>query len=560
MQDKTHRGSAAIPLILCAAAWALTAHAASAQAGPPATLAPGAGALVIDQNRLDRQLPSVAPSGAPARPAPVAETAAQAAPATALRQVRLQGSTRLAGEIDRIAAPFIGRPLDAAGIRAVADAVSAAYASTGLALYTVAAPAQDLSQGVLTLLAVEGHIGEVAIEGPTADAQNPLVKAYAARLTRERPLTKATMERYLSLIRDIPGLTVDAQLYNTPAPGTVRLVLKLKRKVMQRELTFNTRGAARLGAPQAQGSLIVNSLFRQGDQARLTLALPSNIDTFQYAAVSYASVLNAEGLTAQGNLSYLRTRPHSPPIKGESVGAGVQISYPIKRGYAENLYLSGGVDMLNSDNAIYGVTFTSDRARAARASLSYAKIEARRSLSAVVVATTGIDALGARVDARLTDADFHKLSIQAAVNQVVGKQVVIRLRGLVQVSSGLLPTAEQMPLGGEPFGRAFASAAATGDRGYAGSAELGWIVPAKVTARFQGSEIYGFADGGRIWSRARLPFLAAARYDLASVGGGVRIAATKTMVIGLEAAKAVDSPYPGGGKPWRGVVSWRIVR
>jgi hemolysin activation/secretion protein len=549
---------AALVLAAAPAAEAQTSVDAPAapQAAPP-TLAPGAGALIIDQDRLDRRAPApVAP--APATPRPPTETAAQAAPSVTLRQVRLEGSTALAGEIDAIARPFVGRPLDTAGIRAVADAVSAAYGRSGLALYTIVAPQQDLSGGVLTLRAVEGRIVAVNVTGPRVGEKNKLIRAYAERLTKENPLTRRTLERYLSLIRDIPGVTVDAQLFNAGPAGALRLELKVQQKRFQHDIAFNTRGTPRLGAAQVIASAMGNSVLTQGDQVRATVSVPTAVERFQFGALAYSVPLGSDGLTAVANASYLRTRPKNPPVKGDAFAAGLQLSYPIVRGYKQSLYASGGLDMLNSDNAIYGQQLTSDRQRTLRAGLSYASAAARRSLSASVTGGLGLEGLGARVDERLSDPDFKKATFQGALNQAVGKRVALRLRVMAQVSDGRLPSTEQMPLGGETFGRAFASAVVTGDHGYAGSAEVGYVPP--IAGKLKGSEVYGFVDGGRAFYRDRLPFVAAVRYDLASAGGGVRFPVGKTLFIGLEAAKAVDAPYPGAGKPWKAIVSWRSVR
>jgi hemolysin activation/secretion protein len=551
-------GAMSLLLLAAAPAQAQTSvnPARTAPAGA-ATLAPGAGALIIDQDRLDRQLPQPAPAPQSIPTTPT-QTGGQAAPSVALKQVRLEGSTALAGEIDAVAAPFIGRPLDVTGIRAVAEAVSAAYGKSGLALYTIVAPNQDLSGGVLILRAVEGRIESVNITGPRAGEKNRLIRAYADRLIRERPLTRRTLERYLSLIRDIPGVTVDAQLFNAGPPGALRLDLKVQQKRFQRDIAFNTRGTPRLGAAQVQATAIGNSLFSQGDQLRTTVSVPTAISRFQFGALAYSTPLTSTGLTASANVSYLRTRPKNPPIKGDAFAAGLQLSYPIIRGYKQSLYVSGGLDMLNSDNAIYGQQISSDRQRTLRSGLSYVRTETRRSLSASVTGGLGLEGLGARVDDRLADADFRKVTLQAAVNQAIGKRVVLRLRAMGQVSDGRLPSTEQMPLGGETYGRAFAAAVVTGDRGYAGSAELGWSPP--INGGLKGSEVYGFIDGGRTWFRARLPFIAATDFDLASAGGGVRFPLGKTLFLGLEAAKAVDAPFPGGSKPWRAVVSWRSVR
>jgi hemolysin activation/secretion protein len=542
----------------CAVVAFASAPPAEAQGVAP-SLAPGAGSLVVEQQRQERQVP-ITPAAPAPRPALSPQTGAQAAPTTPLREVRVLGSTRLNAQVGAIAARFAGRPLDQATIKAVADAVSAAYADTGLALYTIAVPRQDLGQGVLTLRAVEGYIAEVSLQGDARAARNRQVLAYVAKLKAQRPLTKAWLERYLSLIRDIPGLTVDAQLYNTPAPGAVRLALTLRLKRVEPNVAINNSGAARLGAAQALASATAYSLARDGDLLRVTGSVAADLVRFQYISGTYVTPLGSDGLTLRADASYLKTRPKDPPIDGEAGSLGLQLAYPLLRSYDRNLTVSGGLDGLNSDNALYGASLTSDHTRAVRAGLVYGETRPRRSVSASLILAQGLEGLGARTDLRLTDADFSKLDLQVGVNQQLGKTVVLRLQGLTQASSGRLPAAEQLPLGGPVFGRAFPQAEIVGDYGYAGSAELGWISPKPWPAALQGSELYVFADGGRTWSRARLPYATAQAYDLVSAGAGVRFLIHRKTVIGLEAAKAVDAPLMEQNRPWRVLVSWKLSR
>src|SRR3546814_16310365 len=87
---------------------------------------------------------------------------------------------------------------------------------------------------------------------------------------------------YLSLIRDIPGLETEVQLLNLQTAGAVRLVLTLKHDDLDFGLVVNNRGIANLGRTQVQANATAKRLFRQGDQTRLTVSLPTDVERFQY--------------------------------------------------------------------------------------------------------------------------------------------------------------------------------------------------------------------------------------------------------------------------------------
>lgn len=541
---------------LALAAGAAALLAPSALPAQPAPASP----LIVDQNRQDRLPPPAAPA-TPRLPAPTAAVVppTQAAPHVKLARVKVVGSTLPPAVLAEAWAGHVGRALDGPTIQALADAISRAYASSDVALYTIAVPRQDMAGGELTIQAVEGYVTNVVVGGDVKGPHVGLVRRYAARLAAEKPLTRRSLERYLSLTRDIPGLTLDAQLRQAKQPGGVVLLLDLKQQRVRADLAFTSNGQRQLGGSQAQGTLTLNDLAAPGDQLRLTAgAPPSDVELFQYYSAAYSARLGSDGLTGSVWASQLFTRPRDTPIRGESTLVGASFDYPLVRGYRQNLNLTLGLDGQDSDNAAFGQNLYSDHTRTIRGSVAWNRSTAKRTLAANLTLSQGLDILGASADRRLTDPTFGKLSAQAAVQQALGEEWVVRLRAAGQASRGKLPGAEQFTLGGDQFGRAFPAAAVLGDSGAAASAELAWRSQTLWPSLVRGSELYAFVDGGAAASRARLDGLAPRRtYDLASGGLGARIAIADKGMIGLEGAKALANPLPGRA-PWRLLVSWRL--
>jgi hemolysin activation/secretion protein len=528
-----------------------------------AAAAPGLSwAQIIDQQRTDRR-PPTATREAP-RPATQAPQAGRVvsevseAAATPLRRVVVTGSSLSAAAFETATRPLVGQPLSQATVSAAANAAAEVYGKSDIALYTLVAPNQDLSGGELRLQAIEGHIDQVALQGDVRDRDLSLVTAMADKLTLERPLRKPTLERYLSLIRDIPGETVEAQLLQGRAPGAVILALGLKQQRATWDLSVNNSGSAILGRTQLQATGNLHGLLRAGDHTSLTVGVPTDAERFRYYALTHSQPLGSEGLRVQGNVGYYRTRPKNLPIEGEATFGGVQVSYPMIRGYQTNLYLTGALDGLNSSNAVFGQGVADERTRVLRGSAAWSRIKPRSALSASAVASAGLDDLGARALPGLADTDFRKLNLRAGVDRAIGSSFVVRLRAMSQSSNDLLPASEQVPLGGQEFGRAFEQAVVIGDYGKAGSAELGWR-PQGLPESIKGSELYGFVDGGTATRRPR-PGIAAQRYDMASAGAGVRVAVNTRTVVGLEGAYGFDPPIPGQDKSWRLGVSFRMLR
>ena len=519
---------------------------------------PGSPALAqsgspIDRERADRAPPLAPP---PLRDAPAAATRVEAGDEAAapIATVSFAG-THVPLVVAEAVRPFVGRPATRATLQALVDAMSEAYGRSEVALFTIVVPAQDLSSGDVRILVAEGHLETVLLTGEVTGRRLDLVRAYADRLVRQRPTRRATLERYLSLIRDIPGLKVRTRLETGEGPGGVRMIVALDYSRPTVSLSFDNRTTRQVRDGQVQAIARGYGLLREGDMTELTAAASVNFRDLIYAGVTHSTPLGSEGtrLTLTGGL--LETRPPASGITGEAQAFGVTLSHPLIRGYRRNLTLSLAWDGLNSDNAAFGSLIASERTRAVRAAAAYAQTGRRRAFSASVTASRGLDMLGARVPAAIGKAGFAKANGRAAFDQALGRRAVLRLRASGQWTRDRLPVAERFQVGGADYGRAFETGLISADRGYAASGELA-LRPLRA-GRLAGSEVYGFADYAAVRLLPR-PGAAGRNFDLASAGAGVRLAFTDKAMLELELARTLDRPYPGYASNWRVSLGWRI--
>jgi hemolysin activation/secretion protein len=475
-----------------------------------------------------------------------------------LSEVRIEGTSLPPDVLTRSTQSFIGRTIDSQGMNAIADAVATAYADSDIALYTVTVPQQDFAGGLLRLVVVEGHIEHVEIHGDV-ERGTALVEAYAAKLTAERPLRRSTFQRYISLIRDIPGLTPDIQLLRGEMPGGVLLSIGLMQRRLDLFVGVNNQGSPLLGRLQFQGTASLYGLFRQGDTTMFTVALPAEVERFQYFSVTELQPIGSEGTQLQGSFGYLRTKPKGYTTTGEATTGQLLVSHPFLRSYESNFYATAGIDGIDSTNATLGQTQANEKVRTFRTSAAYSLTKPQTVFSASAVASFGIDALGAQVtDPRIADSDFIKLNGRAALAQHVAMDWFARFNSSLQYGASHLPVSELTTLGGLEFGRAYPSASVVGDSGIAGSAEIAWR-PAAFPVGRPGSEVYAFVDGGSTWYRGRLGF-PTQRFDVGSAGAGIRVQVQERTVFQLEAADALATvPGATNAGDWRFSVSLRAT-
>lgn len=532
--------------------------AAIVLASPSLAVAQTSPSEVVSPNRGD---PTV--KTPPVRPAPAAPSGASAArPAVTpfiLTGVDVEGSSLPAGELEAAWRPLVGQRFTADNLVSITDEIAKVYDRHDIAIYTVAIEPQDFAAGRVRVRTLEGRVDATEIVGADDPRLHALLEQYMARLASEQPLRRSTLQRQVSLLRDIPGLGADVALENGAGEAGVKMKLTVEPRPVQLGLAINNRGTALLGRTQVAADLYLNGLARPGDQTRLTVAAPTQGDLFRSYSIQHTQLFGSDGLAFTASASQLRTRPEGTDLRGRARSVGLQLTYPLLRSYERDLYLTVGIDGADNRNAFLGFTFANDRSRAVRAALAYAWQTDTRSAFASVAASQGLDALGARNSGPgISELDFQKLNLRAGSNLAIGSRAVLRLNGAAQVSGDRLPATELFSLGGDEFGRRFPASIIAGDRGLAGALELAYA-PAALPASLQGSEAYTFIDGGKVWYRSRLGF-PQTEAQLASVGAGVRATLAKRVVVQVEGARSLDNPAAGfarGG--WRGFFSVRSL-
>ena len=499
---------------------------------------------LIDRNRPDRAPPQSAPEAA--RPE-TSEAVVAAFQPFVLKGVAIDGSSLPADALREAVRPFIGQTLDVEGVSRLRAALASAYEGSPFALPLIAIDARDATQGVLRVTAAEGAVTQVAITGETAGDMN-LLRHYGAAVTTERPLSRATAERYLSLITDIPGLKTAVTATPTGRPGEVALGLAIDQSRWEYAYGVDNRGSSSQGRTQLIASATLNGGFRQGDQSRVTLIVPTDPERFQYVSASHRQPLGYDGAAVSVSAGHLRTKTPEG-LEGEATTGGLLVSWPMIRSYRTNLTLSGGLDGINSDQAVVADLVSTERTRVLRASAAYSKATPRMVLAASGTLSRGLDSLGARTAIpQIVDLDFTKVNLRASVSRAVGQTVRLSLAASGQWSDDFAPTSELFTLGGSEFGRGFPRALLVGDSGWGARAEAAWR-PAALPTPVRGTEVYAFTDGGTAYINGRLS-QPDRDTSLASAGLGARIALGGRLVVEVEGARALKDPRPGGDD-WR---------
>lgn len=521
-------------------------------AGNPGVHAQGA----RSGNPLDNLPPVPARQGMETLAPASAGTPAAAIPATQAltpRRFDIEGVKSLPfPEVAALFSPFTGKPITAADLVAKAREATALYAKAGYALGFFYVPSQDFSNGVVRIVAVEGHVGEIRIEGDAGRSEARL-REIAAPILRERPLTQATFERYSLLLGRLPGLSVEARV---PAPtstdGAAAMTLVVKRK------PWAVSAGASVAEPQSRMVLTgeVNDTITPGGQlSASTMLLPPDRERFYSAA--YTQAVGSEGLVLKLSTSYYRADPDA----SLGVQAGLldrlttnrrvelTASYPLLLSASRSLTLSGGVYGVNNaddyTNRATAEKLTDDtRSRAAFVQLAYASALPGLERSASAMLVQGFDGMGARAQLVSdvpglsgpsgTKLQFTKLTVQGSQAVRWDNQIGMAAGFAAQFSGDNLPSSERVSFGGMRFGRGYASGETSGDSGLGFSLEVNrrFTLP---TGRPIWLEPYLLAESGRVRAENFQPVPA----HLVSVTLGARLTDQKYYSVDVGVSKAV---------------------
>lgn len=488
-----------------------------------------------------------------------------------IRRIQIVGATVYrAEEFAELYQDLIGHRVPLQAIYDLAQRITAKYGADGYVLSRAVVPVQELEPGgaVVRIEVVEGYVDKV-IWPAKLSRYRDFFTDYARRITAERPVNIRTLERYLLLANDLPGLKFSTTLKaSATTPGASTLIVEVTEKPVDALARVDNRGTRARGPLEHLTSVTINNLMRQHDQITLAYAAAVPFKELQYASANYRMVLNSEGLTYFANGSYSWGFPGTRELEdlrfrttSTYIESGLQ--YPIVRARERNLSivaLAFAGENYNFFNLTPNDPQAVDRLRGVRARLEgdYAdKSGAINQFSATFShgfvgagSTRNENLLSSRLGGRV---DFSKIEGLVSRLQPLVQRFSLLLSGYGQYAFTPLLVPEQCGYGGRVFGRAFDPSELLGDHCWMASAELRYDValpnpmePAKAKTPLTAAptvQLYGFTDKANLYRMAIASVgTAAATFIGASAGGGVRLGWQDRFNVDVSAAKAIQGP------------------
>ncbi|MEJ0018322.1 MAG: ShlB/FhaC/HecB family hemolysin secretion/activation protein [Acetobacteraceae bacterium] len=566
---------------LLAGAFALPSRAEAQQFNP-----------VPQGSPVPRVLPPAPPSVGPGAVVPPPSLGGSEMPNRPVRvtSVTVEGVTAYPQpEMEQLAAGLIGPAVALPQIDAARQSILQHYRADGYVLTTVSANLD--AAGHLRFVVTEGRIGSVKLDGDIGPAGTQVLR-FLNKLLEKQPIDTVTLERYLLLAQDVPGVTLRAVLEpSSDQPGTLNLIAQVSRQSVSGLATLDNRAFRETGPLEFLGLLDFNSFTEFGEKTELSFyhAFP-NTQNFGQASTEF--FIGASGLKGRVYGGYGTTVPTGSlgdlGYNGTTTVFGASLSYPVIRSRQQSLNINLVFDALESD---ISTTSTGVRARSSFDSLRVARLGAdyalsdiwlgaeRSAINAVSVRISqGMKLLGATNDGVAQDSPrvgeqtgFTKIAFEASRTQTLfspWEGASVGLMGLLtgQWSGNVLPPAEQFYLGGARFTRGYYAGQVPGDKALATTVELQLNTGFETTVFDKSFDIstqfYVFYDWGETWQNLSTDHNAM----INSAGGGVRAQITRHVEVDLEGLARFNRFPNGGNSPGSGVSAlngaafyWRVL-
>jgi hemolysin activation/secretion protein len=555
--------SAGVGRLIAALAWVVVATAATAQPVVPSSVQPGR-----EQQRFIEPPPPLSQPGGPtiSLPSTVAPKGAEHI-LVKVRAVHITGATVYKSDaLAPLYAEMVGREVTLAAIYDLAQRITTKYGNDGYVISRAIVPPQELDPAGATveIQVIEGYVDKVEWP-PELGRFRDFFSYYTARITAERPANIHTIERYLLLAGDLPGLKFKNSLKpSATQQGAATLIVEI---VLFSPLDANgridNRGPRGQGPLELLGSATVNNLLHIHDALNITYAGPFETQELKYIYGQYSQVLVPEGLTWFADGSNGWGRPETPELQAlkyhtKSTVFETGFTYPVLRTRERNFSVTGLWFMSHNEGVILDMPMlppsTLDRLRGFRLKANGDWADPLSGIDQInVIVSQGLQSVGStdngqplasRLNGRV---DFSKLEATLTRMQPLPANFSVLLAGYGQLAGTPLLNPELCGYGGRVFGRAYDPSELVADECVEALGELRFdvpvarLMPPPIATPMTQVQLYGFADWGSLHNLAP-DVLTPRNMRAASAGGGLRLGWFDKFSVDVSADKAVEGP------------------
>ena len=444
-----------------------------------------------------------------------------------------------------------GSELTLADLRGMASKITERYRSNGFFIAQAYLPAQEVSNGVVTIAVVEGQYGKIAVRNQSNLADD-LVYSQLDGINTGNAVLMAPLESRLLLLSDLPGVNVTSTLTPGASVGASDLLVDVTPgQRVTGSIDADNGGNRYTGEYRLGATVNLNNAAGRGDVASLRVLTSGS--GLNYARGSYQMQFGkVTAGVAYSWLGYeLGKEFSSLRANGTAKIASIYGGYPLIRSRNTNVYALLAFDAKTFQDRVDTTSTVVDKK--VQALMATLRGDHRDRLggggltSYTLTGTTGnvdIQTPSVRAfDAATAQSNGHygKLGFSAMRLQSVTDTVSLYAGVSGQVASKNLDISEKMQLGGINGVRAYPEGEAYADQGYLLTLEARFLVP-RFSEQFPGQlQLFGFVDTGRVSLNKNPWDLRDNHRTLSGAGIGLNWSAANNFVVKTSYARKLGS-------------------
>ena len=401
-----------------------------------------------------------------------------------------------------------GSELMLSELRVMASKIADYYHKNGYFVAQAYLPAQEIKNGAVTILVIEGHYGKVTLQNQ-ANLSNYVADKLLGGLNKGDLIASAPLERRLLLLSDLPGVEVKSTLVPGASAGESDLIVDLTPGPrITGSVDADNAGNRYTGEYRLGATVNFNEPLGYGDVITLR-AVTSGFGLFYVRGSYELQLAQARAGVAYSFLEYrLGKEFEYLHANGTAHIASVYGSYPLIRSRNNNLYAGLAFNAKTfQDRVDYFATVTDKQAQVLVAGL-YG--DHRDNLLSGGFCSYSLTWSGGNLDIKTADARaidektaqsnglYNKIGFGALRLQNVTESIALYASINGQFAFKNLDVSEKMELGGMYAVRAYPEGEAYADEGYVLTVEGRLKLP-KYFERAPGQmHLIGFFDTGSV--------------------------------------------------------------
>jgi hemolysin activation/secretion protein len=404
--------------------------------------------------------------------------------ATALvREVVFSGNTIFSfKELAKVVRPYMNRELSMAQMEEMCQAIQKKYARKGYFLARAYLPEQDLQEGKLKVVVIEGKLGDVTVIG-NKHYSTEFIQSYFKKL-QDKTINYDAVLKALLLLDENSDLKVGAVFKKGKEFGTADIVVRVQdQKPMHLVIDHNDFGSSLTSLTRTGGRFDCGNIITDGDMLTAVEVVGAPMDHLNFTNLIYHIPMNTYG--SAWDASYLIANFKSPredgvKFTGRSHIGTLKFGQALQRTRRLNTDLFAAFDYKQVKNYGNGILSSFDKLRVITGGASLDYIDGWKGRNIFNLSASwgipnilgGLKAIDSRCSREDAGGRFVHLNGGIKRLQRLPYDCLLLLSGVAQYSFDKLPLPEQIYIGGMDTVRGYKLAEALGDHGFYANIEL----------------------------------------------------------------------------------------